>query len=400
MKFCTDITERECLDYLTALTHYNVLQTPMWANVKANWTHVIAGLRDDEGNVICASLLLIRRLLPGFKVIYSPRGFMLDYLDAQQLQVFVAGVKDYAKSIGAYVVRIDPEIVLSRTYKGEKIAEPDGMAALDALRAQGFYHMGFATDFHSYTQPRFYAEYALTTSDGQRLSDEEILKGFDKKLKKFIGHYTQARGIFFERAPGTDETVDAYVKISAHTEQRQHILLRDAEYFKRMLHAFGDDMVIYFAKIDIDRFLAFLDTQPDEEQTRKDRAEALRLKQERGNIIPMSALLFLKSKDTAYLMYSGFDDTVFSRFRTTNQIRYEAMRSFRDEGIKTFSFMGIHGDLQDSLSQFKLKFNPTVVEFAGEFELPCSKWKYKLMTKLFPVCKDLYIKLMKKTRKG
>ena len=165
------------------------------------------------------------------------------------------------------------------------------------------------------------------------------------------------------------------------------------------MQAFGEDMVIYFGKMNIDLFLQFLQQQPQNDQTQKDRTEALRIQSERGNIVPMSALLFLKSKDTAYLMYSGFDDSIFPRFRTTNQIRYEAMRQFRDMGLKTFSFMGIHGDLQDSLSEFKLKFNPVVKEFAGEFEYPVSKMKYKIMTKIFPFCKTTYLKLVKLFRK-
>ena len=55
--------------------------------------------------------------------------------------------------------------------------------------------------------------------------------------------------------------------------------------------------------------------------------------------------------------------------------------------------MGIHGNFDDSLSEFKLKFNPTVVEYAGEFELPVNKVKYKLMNKFFPLAKRIYINI-------
>ena len=47
-KFCTDISEQECLQYLQTLPHYNVLQTPMWAQVKPNWTHQIVGVRNEN----------------------------------------------------------------------------------------------------------------------------------------------------------------------------------------------------------------------------------------------------------------------------------------------------------------------------------------------------------------
>lgn len=391
--FTTEVTKEEVLDFLTSLPHYNIMQAPMWAEVKNGWENQLCAVRNEDGQIFASALLLIRKLPLGFKIVYSPRGFIADYSDKEVCDVLIEGAKDYCKKIGAYILRIDPEILIGEIYKGEKTVIDKGMSELEYLKSKGFNHMGFATDFHSYTQPRFNAEYSLVSKEGEKLTDEEILSGFDKKLKKFIGAYTEKRGIFFVNGTGED-VIEEYIKISEHTENRQHILLRDAEYFRRMKKAFGDDCVIMFAKMDIDKFLAFLDTQKDDEQTQKDRAEALRIKEEKGNIVNMSAVFILKSKDTAYLMYSGFDDTIFSRFRTTNQIRYEAMRHFRDEGLKVFSFMGIHGDLQDTLSQFKLKFNPVVKEYAGEFEMPIKPLTYKFMTKAFPVAKRIYINIM------
>ncbi len=98
------------------------------------------------------------------------------------------------------------------------------------------------------------------------------------------------------------------------------------------------------------------------------------------------------------MLYSGFDDSVFPRFRTTNQLRFEAMRFFRNKGCKTFSLLGIHGDLNDSLSDFKMKFNPTVVEYAGEFELPTKIIRYWLLSKVMPIAKRIYFKIKLKNK--
>ncbi len=126
---------------------------------------------------------------------------------------------------------------------------------------------------------------------------------------------------------------------------------------------------------------------------KNDLEEAQRLRSERGDIITVSALLTVKSNSTAYLLYSGFDDSVFPRFRTTNQLWFEAMSFFRNKGCKTFSLLGIHGDLNDSLSDFKMKFNPTVVEYAGEFELPIKKFRYWFISKALPFAKRIYYKI-------
>ncbi len=387
--FSAALSPEEFNRFLARLPHCNFMQKPQWGPVKNAWESVLCGMKEGE-TVVAVAHLLIRRLPTGQKLIYSPRGLLLDYSNQALLAAFTEALKGYAKSRGAYMIRIDPEIILSRKYKGEEVREEEGYQALDCLSSLGWKHMGFATDFHSYTQPRYNAEYPLV-ADGVPEDDETMLKGFDKKLRKFIGRYTENRGIYFTHG-NSEEDIKLFCEISSHTEERQHIILRDPAYFARMKESFGDDCMFFFAKMDLKKFLAFLDTQPQDEQTAKDRAEAEKWL-EQGSTVPMSCLQMIRSNDTAYLLYSGFDDRVFPRFRTTNQIRYEAMKYFRDRGCSVFSFMGIRGDLQDPLSDFKLKFNPTVVEYIGELEYPVKPFQYRFMTKFLPCAKRVYLRL-------
>lgn len=388
-EFIVPLSEEEFSSFVQSLPHCNFMQKPQWARVKNAWQSVLCGLK-REGKTVAVAHLLIRRLPLGQKLIYSPRGLLLDYSDREVLARFTDELKHYAEASGSYMIRIDPEIVLSRKYKGEEARDGSGYESLNSLKEQGWKHMGFATDFHSYTQPRYNAEYPLT-KDGAPVSDEEMLKGFDKKLRKFVGRYTESRGIFFTYG-NSEEDIKLFCEISSHTEERQHILLRDPAYFTRMKEAYGDECMFFFARIDLRKFIEFLDAQPQDEQTQKDREEAEKWLQQ-GEVIPMSALQMIRSNDTAYLLYSGFDDRVFPRFRTTNQIRYEAMRYFRDRGCSVFSFMGIRGDLNDPLSDFKLKFNPTVIEYVGELEYPVKPFQYRLMTKFLPFAKRWYLRL-------
>ncbi|PWM47701.1 MAG: hypothetical protein DBX47_00015 [Clostridiales bacterium] len=399
-KFTADVSANEYLDWLETLPHYNVMQTPMWAKVKNNWQSSFCLIYENE-KPVGGAVLLIRKLAPGFKLIYSPRGFVLDYSNKELVKAFTDGVYAYAKKIGAYMVRIDPEICISTIYKKEKTPVENGIEQMEELKRLGFLHMGFATDFQTYTQPRFNAEYYLLDDNGEKKTDDQILTSFDKKMKKFIGDFTRKRGISFE-IKSAKEAIDEFMEMSEHTENRQHILLRNKEYFERMYDAFKGNNYFLFARMNMNEFFKFLDSGEDGDHTEVDRAAAEKIRAEKGNIVTMSAMNVLTSNDTLYLMYSGFDDSVFSRFRSTNQIRYEAMKYFRDKGIKTMSFMGIHGDFNDSLSEFKLKFRPTVVEYAGEFELPVSQWKYKFMNRFFPIAKKAYINvaLMLHGKKG
>ena len=396
-KFVSDVSSEEYMSWLKTQDNYNITQTPMWAKIKTGWKSTLC-LMYDDGTPIAGALLLIRKFAPGIKMIYSPRGFVIDYSDKDAVEAFSNGVVGYAKKIGAYMVRIDPEIILSNNHNNTTVVDIEGKQKMLNLQKFGFRHMGFEKDFHAYTQPRYNAEIALADDNGIPFSDETLAKTFDKKIRKFIGHYTDVRGIFFEYDMGKN-AVRRFAEISSHTEERQHIILRDEAYFNRIYEAFGDDNVIFFAKIDLDKLTVFLEDQIKNgnseavDQAEKDLELARTLRIEKGNIITMSALLTVKSNSTAYLLYSGFDDSIFPRFRTTNQLRFEAMRYFRNMGCKIFSLLGIHGDLNDSLSDFKMKFNPNVVEYAGEFELPVRKLRYHLMTKLLPIAKRIYFKI-------
>ena len=401
-RFETDVPQEEYLKWLSTLENYNITQTPMWANVKTDWKNTLCVLYDND-KPVAGALLLIRRFAPGLKMIYSPRGFVLDYSNIEVLSEFTSHIKIYAKKIGACVVRIDPEIILSCLHENTVVVDQNGKQKMEYLSELGYRHQGFDRDFHAYTQPRYNAEISLVDQFGNPLTDEALAKSFDKKIRKFIGHYTDIRGIFFEYDIGENAAIK-FSEITSHTEGRQHIVLRNESYFKKISDSFGSDNVFFFAKLNIDKLIEFLKEQiknGDSEtslQAENDLDQAELIKEKHGHIITMSALLTVKSNSTAYLLYSGFDDTVFPRFRTTNQLRFEAMRYFRNTGCKTFSLLGIHGDLNDSLSEFKMKFNPTIVEYAGEFELPIKKYKYWVLRTFLPIAKRIFFKIKLKNK--
>jgi serine/alanine adding enzyme len=396
-RFAANVSEKEYMAWLSTQSNYNITQTPMWAKIKIDWKSTLCLVYSDD-KPVAGALLLIRKFAPGLKIIYSPRGFIADYSDGEVVNEITKGVLAYAKKIGACMIRIDPEITLSTYHDNTVLIDQYGKQKMSVLQNLGFIHMGYDKDFHTYTQPRYNAEISLVDSSGVPLSDEALAKTFDKKIRKFIGKYTDSRGIFFEYDFG-ENAVNRFCNISKHTEERQHIILRDEAYFRRINDAFGPDNVYFFAKINLEKLILFLKEQiknGDSDtitQAEKDLEEAETLQKDRGNIITVSALLTVKSNSTAYLLYSGFDNSIFPRFRTTNQLRFEAMRFFRNKGCKVFSLLGINGDLNDSLSDFKMKFNPTVVEYAGEFELPVKKFRYWILSKALPIAKRIYFKI-------
>lgn len=66
-----------------------------------------------DGALIGGALILTRAMPMGLKLCYSPRGFLLDYEDKEAVAQFAKGAKEYAKSQGAFAVKLDPFVLNS-----------------------------------------------------------------------------------------------------------------------------------------------------------------------------------------------------------------------------------------------------------------------------------------------
>jgi hypothetical protein len=55
------------------------------------------------------------------------------------------------------------------------------------------------------------------------------------------------------------DDVSKLVSVLKHTEKRQHIALRNEAYFKKVMECFPDNAVLFFANINIDKYISFLD---------------------------------------------------------------------------------------------------------------------------------------------
>ena len=332
-EFKTYVSTDVYMDFLNRQKHYNITQTPMWAGVKNNWESCLCGLF-DRGEMVGGAMALIYKLPANQKFIYVPRGYVLDYLNKDYLNEFTRGIKEYAEKIGAYMVRIDPEIILSKMQNN--ICEYDSFASekMENLKNCGHIHKGYAKDFRSYTQPRYNSVFPLADKDKRMYSDEEILLRLNKKIRKKIGVFTSARGIYFE-TDNTEEAVSVFAKIEKRTADRHNIMLRDENYFRRIYESFNDDVNLFFARMDLERYIEFIKKGENLilYETEFALEDAERLRNEKGNILTLAGLLTVKSNDTAYVLYGGFDDSVFPKLSVNYQLRYEALRFYRDMGL-------------------------------------------------------------------
>lgn len=81
------------------------------------------------------------------------------------------------------------------------------------------------------------------------------------------------------------------------------------------------------------------------------------------------------------MLYAGMDEN-FKAFRPQYLIYLKQFELAFQQGYQFVTMGGVEGTLDDGLSVFKSNFDPTVVEYVGEFDVPVKSMLYK-MAKLF-----------------
>lgn len=184
------------------------------------------------------------------------------------------------------------------------------------------------------------------------------------------------------------------------TEERKNIHLRDQEYFQRLMEIYGEDAVIFLAKLPLRKL--YEDTKQRYEQNERDLAKCpenakkkrftleelhaslsrevkeLHENLERdGDIAVVSGALCVKFGPTAEILYAGMDER-YKRYMAPYASFYSCMTWSFEKGCRWSNMGGIEGSLKGGLTKFKANYNPTINEFIGEFDLPVYKSLYAL----------------------
>lgn len=391
-----------------------IMQDYAWSKVKTNFGHVICGLYQDNV-LVGACLILIKKLAYNLNLFYVPRGYLIDFSNKELLKIFTDKIKEYAKKRHAYCIKIDPYISLTEKRVNERDGEvynfysENNELITNNLKELGYIHRGFKKEIPAYLQPRFTMAVPLIKPDKTFMSEDELLHTMKKNVRGYLGDYHAKRGVFFEHT-NNEAKLDDFMAIINKTEARQNISLRNRNYFHKMMTSFGDRALLFFAKIDVDKYIAFLDEsfkdpKADIEFLNKQKESALALKAERGSIITVSASIVILPANTegirmAEFLYAGNDTSVLPNLKINNGLTYYRLLYCLENGYQYANLGGVDGSLNDHLSTFKSKFNPLVLEFIGEYDLPVNKTLYKMISTLEPSLKNTYRFVVKHFKRG
>lgn len=409
-EFKTNINKEEFDNFVKNFPSTSFMQTSSWAGVKGAWDNSLVGMYDGK-QLVCAALILKRNLFLGKKLFYIPRGFVIDYKNKGLLKSFVDNLKKYAKTNGAIDIKIDPFICFNedniqniRKNKGLEVRKSfttDTEEIVNNLKELGFKHGGYKKEVNAYIQPRYTMAISLKDINGNVLDKEILRRSFPKNTRNYIGSYQEDRGVEFSYSTNIEDVKDL-VSVLHCTEERQHIALRSEKYFKKVMESFPNNAVLFFARVDIDKYISFLKKDMKENKNKKEFCEkqlkeAEDVKKEFGPKPLAGATIVMMPTcksgiKTASFLYAGTNTKILPSLKITNGLMFYRLCYCLDNGCDYCDLGGVDGSLEDHLSTFKSKFNPNVLELVGEYDLIINKPLYNLFNILMKIRKYIMSK--------
>ena len=375
------ISAQEHDDFVKHSSQTNLLQSASWAKVKDNWDNERIGFYKNNQLVASASIL-IKPLPLSMTMLYIPRGPIMDYQDQELLHFVLTSLKKFAKTKKALFIKFDPSLFLVQNQSGEERQDnPKTLDLINNLQKAGAIWLGRTELLDETIQPRFQANIYK-----ENFSEELLSKSTRQAIRT-------ARNKGIQVQFGGSELLDDFSALMKKTENRKSIHLRGQDYYQKLLDTYPEHSYITLASINLNERLESLQVQKSKaekeaskftEKTKPGKIENNKQEQKRlqeemdflaekmtqGAItVPLSGTLVLEYGTTSENIYAGMDEE-YRRYQPAILTWYETAKHAFERGANWQNMGGVENDLDGGLYHFKSKFNPTIEEFVGEFNLP------------------------------
>lgn len=393
--------------YASTHKYRNYYQTSMYANVmvKFGYHAQFLGIASDENKLLGATLIIYKDVFMGNKVAYAPHGILFDYEDLNNTQELVKTIKRTLSKQGIMFLRMDPYIPLTiRDNEGNTMNfNNKGNDIIKNLTKSGFKYKGETLYFET-EKPRWEALVLL---------QKDIREIFDKIDKRTRNKLRRATNSGIEVIKSKD--IDNLYKFVSKKEKKP------LSYFKTICNNFGDNIDIYYAKLNTEKFLInsrrnyekeveFNETLSQKIQDMsldpKDRETYLNKKMESDKLITtyknhllkatdllknnpdgiiIGGTMVIKYDNAAYLFTEGIDEE-YGSLSASTLLKWQLIEDFNNQGFKYVNLGGIVGDFENQneysgLNESKLGFNSIVTEYVGEFDIVLNNIMYSLYQK-------------------
>lgn len=396
-----ELTKDEFNKFALTNNYNSIYQTPEYnySMAKQGYNSLLLGLIDNE-EIIGATAILIEQR-GKFKYAYASRGFLINYSDKSLVKAFTEQIKRYLSKMEVIAIKINP-MVIKNIYNAQKeliFHNEEYNDIYRYLQQLGYYHLGYNNYFEA-LKPRF--EAVLDISKPYYETFNNIKKNFRTKIRT-----AEKNGIRVYRGD-INNIEDLYT-----LTQKKYP--RDKFYFADIYNNFSKEgkASLYYTKIDTKEYLIQCQKLYEEQEKynigidnailinngNKDKlinkkliADNLLNKYERQLVIATnmlkehpdgiitSSMLIITNKDSVYLYMDGYDKR-YQFLNSKHLLLWKLIEKYSLQGYKKFNLGGVINIFSDNsryngLNEFKLSFNPNIIEYLGDLELVCNNTLY------------------------
>ncbi len=340
-------------DLIAALPGPHVLQTRGWAEVKAanGWKPFYClWPAAGAGRVQAASLVLERMISPlRLKVLYVPRGPLLDWGDTKTRGMVLDDLQGLARIRRAIFVKIDPEVPVGLGISGDAEALPclEGITFQSELSGRGW---------------RFSLEqiqFRNTVWVDLRRTEEERLASLKQKWRYNL-RLAQRKEVGVRI--GTEDDLPGLYRMYAETSVRDGFVIRPEGYYLNVWRTF----------------------------MRRDMATPL-IAEVEGQAI--AGLILFHFAGRAWYLY-GMSSQLHREKMPNYQLQWQAMQVAANLGCKEYDLWGAPDEFNENDSmwgvfRFKEGMGGRVIRLIGAWDYPVLPWLYWAYTRFLPRVLDI-----------
>lgn len=412
-----ELGKEEFIEFSKNYPYSLFFQSPYWIEIKKdnNWEGTIVGIKKD--NKIVAATVLLMKNIKGInkKMVYAPRGFLLDYNDLTLLTDFVEKLKIYLKENNALFLKINPYVKYQeRDINGEPIENTKNDILINKLKELDFIHQGFyiTMDEKKDLEPRW-----LSVLNLEDKTVDEIFKDMRTTTRWSIRNSEKncLRVIECNR-----DELKEFKALMKHTADRREFIDRPLSYYENIYDVLNKDNLVKVLLVEINfkdllektekeyqELLAKIEKMKDnpkkqnqlkelENETKSFEKRINDLKEYKNKYgdtkIIAGGLYMLYGNQLVYLLGASYKE--FMKYNSQYLLQWQMINYAKEHNYQTFNFYGIDGDFRKEsknygLFDFKRGFGAEVVELIGEFDLVINKPMYTLYNIAFKTYKFL-----------
>lgn len=325
--------------------HAHLLQSWEWGDLKSRY-----GWRPERlawGGQAAAQVLTRSAGRGLVRVLYAPRGPLLDWNDAALRDQVLDDLEALARRRRAVLLKLDPGVPLAAGLPGAEVDHPAGQALQQALLRRGWRFSAGQIQFRN------------TVTLDLRRSEDELLAAMKQKTRYNL-RLAAKKGVSVRAGSAAD--LDLLYRLYAETSVRDGFVIRHAGYYRDV---WGTLLQAGLA-------------QP-------------LLAEVEGEVVA-SLIIFLFG-GTAWYFYGMSRDA--HRDKMPNHLlQWEAIRWARSHGAHTYDFWGAPDEFVETDSmwgvwKFKEGFGGQIIRGLGAWDYAPSAISYRLYTGVLPRVLDL-----------